>query len=83
MSLPLSQNVSTDPAHQQVLITYPSLFLPRPSILLLAGPEEEAVCNPYMIPTNQSDLYQPTDSMHQALFLLEPSRKLIKEVRLY
>ena len=36
--------------------------------------------NPYRIPGSHSDLRPPPDSMHQALFSIEHSRRLIHEV---
>ena len=33
-----------------------------------------------MIPSRREDLLQPSDGMHQALFTIEPSNKLIHEV---
>lgn len=43
-------------------------------------PKEEPQLNPYMIPSQISDLQTPSDGMHQALFTIEHSKRFIKEV---
>ena len=43
-------------------------------------PREEPQLNPYMIPSQISDLQTPSDGMHQALFTIEHSKRFIKEV---
>ena len=43
---------------------------------------EVVIENPYRIPGSHSDLRPPPDSMHQALFSIEHSKRLIHEVRL-
>ncbi len=37
--------------------------------------------NPYMIPSNASDLQPSSDGMHQALFTIECSKRFIHEVK--
>ena len=43
-------------------------------------PKEEPQLNPYMIPSQISDLQVPSDGMHQALFTIEHSKRFISEV---
>ena len=43
-------------------------------------PKEEPQLNPYMIPSQISDLQTPSEGMHQALFNIEHSKRFIKEV---
>jgi hypothetical protein len=43
-------------------------------------PKEEPQLNPYMIPSQISDLQTPSEEMHQALFNIEHSKRFIKEV---
>ena len=43
-------------------------------------PKEEPQLNPYMIPSQISDLQVPSDGMHQALFTIEHSKRFIREV---
>ena len=44
---------------------------------------EVAAENPYRIPGSRNDLRPPPESMHQALFSIEHSKRLIREVHLY
>ena len=46
-------------------------------------PKEEPQLNPYMIPSQISDLQVPSDGMHQALFTIEHSKRFIREVHMY
>ena len=41
---------------------------------------DEKQVNPYMIPPKMSDLRSPSDSMHQALFTFDSSKRFIREV---
>ena len=45
-------------------------------------PKEEPQLNPYMIPSKTDDLQVASDGMHQALFVIDHSKRFIKEVRL-
>ena len=42
---------------------------------------EEPTENPYRIPGSRGDLQPPSESMHQALFAIDHSKRFIREVR--
>lgn len=44
------------------------------------GAEEEAGLNPYTIPAKRAELVSPSEGMHQALFTVDCSKRLIREV---
>ncbi len=42
---------------------------------------QEGQSNPFMVPAKVGDLQSPSESMHQTLFVIDSSKRFIREVR--